>query len=259
MDFFEQLDRAKTSGKAFAAAVITAAAGATPRHPGTKMIIYEDGTLAGTIGGGDIEQLVITDALECLRSRQPLLKVYPVIQSGGNVSGEETIYIEPVFPRARLVLCGAGHVAGKLIPLAKNVGFRVTVIDIREEAMVRERAAAADELIITSAWQEGLSRVPETEDSFLIACSFNFDQDEEILFHLVKRKCAYIGMLASRHKKETIYNHLKKRGIPEEDLEKVHAPIGLEIGAETPEEIALSIAAELVKVRSGIPEKAPFE
>ena len=249
MEFFDELTKAKASGKTFAAAVITAAEGATPRHPGSKMIIFEDGTPAGTIGGGDIEQLVIADALECIRIRQPQLKVYPVIQSGGYVSGKETIYIEPVFPGAGLILCGAGHVAGKLIPLAKSVGFRVTVIDIRDEAMVRERAAAANELIIAPNWQDGLSRVPETEDSYLIACSFNFDQDEEILYRLVQRKCAYIGMLASAHKKETIYNRLKGRGIPGEALEKVHAPVGLDIGAETPEEIALSIAAELVKER----------
>lgn len=250
MDFIQELNTANSSGRAFAVAVITAAEGTTPRHPGTKMIVYEDGKQSGTIGGGDIEQAVLSDALACFRTKEPLLKTYPVIQSDGVESGSETIYIEPFFPRSRLILCGAGHVAGKLIPLAKSVGFRVTVIDIRDEAMVRERASAADEFILAASWAEGLARVPESDDSYLIACAFNFDQDEEILSHLIRRRSAYIGMLASRYKRETIYNHLMERGIAEEDLSRVHSPIGLPIGAETPEEIALSIAAELLKVRN---------
>ena len=250
MDFIQELNTANSSGRTFAVAVITAAEGTTPRHPGTKMIVYEDGKQSGTIGGGDIEQAVLSDALACFRTKEPLLKTYPVIQSDGVESGSETIYIEPFFPRSRLILCGAGHVAGKLIPLAKSVGFRVTVIDIRDEAMVRERASAADEFILAASWAEGLARVPESDDSYLIACAFNFDQDEEILSHLIRRRSAYIGMLASRYKRETIYNHLMERGIAEEALSRVHSPIGLPIGAETPEEIALSIAAELVKVRN---------
>ncbi len=252
MNFIDLLNTARSSGKAFAVAVVAETEGTTPRHPGTKMIIYEDGTTAGTIGGGEIERCVIRDAQACLTSRTPLLKTYPVIQTGGHQSGSETIYIEPSFPAAHLILCGAGHVAGKLIPLAKSVGFRVTVIDIRDEAMVRERAGSADAFILASDWKEGIARIPESSGLYFIACSFNFDQDEEILYHLVRRKNAYIGMLASRFKKETIYNHLRERGVPEELLLPVHAPIGLEIGAETPEEIALSIAAELIKIRNKV-------
>ena len=191
MGFIHQLNTAHSSGKAFAAAVITAAEGTTPRHPGTKMIIYEDGTLAGTIGGGEIEHSVIRDAYACLSSREPLLKTYPVIQSDGIQSGSETIYIEPSFPPAHLILCGAGHVAGKLIAPAKSVGFRVTVIDIRDEAMIRERAAAADEFILASGWAEGLARIPANENQYLIACAFNFEQDEEILYHIVRRISAH--------------------------------------------------------------------
>ena len=246
------MNDAHNSGKAFAVAVITDTEGTTPRHTGTKMIVYEDGTLSGTIGGGEIELDVIRDAQGCLLSREPLLKTYPVIQSDGIRSGSETIYIEPSFPPAHLILCGAGHVAGKLIAPAKSVGFRITVIDIRDEAVIRERAAAADEFILTSGWAEGLARIPEKENQYLIACAFNFEQDEEILYHLVRRKNAYIGMLASCYKRETIYNHLQGRGVTAEQLNRVHAPIGLPIGAETPEEIALSIAAELVKIKNKI-------
>ena len=226
MDFVEMLNTARNSGKAYAFALITAAEGATPRHPGAKMIVYEDGSIAGSIGGGEIERQVINDALCCIAGRNPVMKKMDVVQSGGLVSGSETIYIEPVFPPAHLILCGAGHVAGKLIPLAKNLGFRVSVIDIRDEAVFRERTA------------------------YLIACAFNFEQDEEILFRILQRKSAYIGMLAGNFKVQTIYNHLRARGVPDEQLRKVHAPIGLEIAAETPEEIALSIASELVFVKN---------
>lgn len=250
MDFIQELNHARTSGKSFAAAVITADEGTTPRHAGSKMIIYEDGAIAGTIGGGEIEQLVIADAMKCLQNRKPVLKSYPVIQADGKESGRETIYIEPYIPKARLVLCGAGHVAGKLIPLAKSIGFNVTVIDIRSEAMFRERASEADNFIPADSWEAGLSQISDNSDGYYIACSFNFDQDEEILYHLLQRKSAYIGMLASQYKKETIYNHLRQRGISDERLNAVHSPIGLPIGAETPEEIALSIAAELLQVRA---------
>ena len=250
MEFLEELNRAHDSGKAFTAAVIIAVEGTAPRHPGTKMIVYEDGTLAGTVGGGEVEQLAAAAALACLQAREPAVKTFPVIQSGGRVSGRVTIYFEPVFRAARLILCGAGHVAGRLVPLAKAVGFRVTVIDIREDEAVRERAAAADEFIREPSWKEGLDCIPEDPDSFYIACAFSFAQDDEILFHLLQRKSAYIGMLASPYKKQTIYNHLKERGVSEESLARVHAPVGLPIGAETPEEIALSIAAELVQVRN---------
>ena len=249
VEFFEALNAAHSSGKVYAVAVIAETDGTTPRHPGTKMIIYEDGSQSGTIGGGEIEQQVLTDARTVFVSRKPLLKIYPVIRSDGEESGRETIYIEPVFPRSRLILCGAGHVAGKLIPLAKSIGFHVTVIDIRDEAMVHERAAAADRFILAASWAEGLDGIPDTADNWFIACAFNFDQDEEILFHLLQRRSAYIGMLASSYKRKTIYNHLVERGIPEASLARVHSPIGLQIGAETPEEIAVSIAAELVKER----------
>ena len=250
MEFIDLLNAARSSGKTYAFAVITAAQGGTPRHPGAKMVIYEDGTLAGTIGGGEIEQNVIADALNCISSRKPLMKTYDVIQSGGLVSGSETIYIEPAFPPVHLILCGAGHVAGKLIPLVKTLGFRVTVIDIRDMAIVRERASAADEFILAPSFADGLARIPESEDQFLIACAFNFEQDENILYHLIQRKSAYIGMLAGKYKVQTIYNHLRERGVPDERLNSVHAPIGLEIAAETPEEIALSIAAELVLIKN---------
>ena len=250
MDFIEMLNAARSSGKAFAEVILTATEGTTPRHAGTRMIVSEDGTISGTIGGGDIEQLVIADALSCFHTRKPLLKTWPVVQNDGEQSGSETIYIQPHFPRARLILCGAGHVAGKLIPIAKSIGFAVTVIDIRDEAQVRERAAAADEFLLSASWAEGLSRIPEADNQYLIACAFNFDQDEEILFHLLQRKNAYIGMLASSYKRETIYNHLQQRGVSEENLRQVHSPIGLPLGAETPEEIAVSIAAELLRVRN---------
>ncbi len=250
MDFLEELNRASASGRAFAVCVLTAAEGAAPRHAGAKMIVFEDGTASGTVGGGAVEQHVTADALECLRSRKTLLKTWPVIQSDGIQSGSMTVYIEPSFPRSRLVLCGAGHVAGKLVPLAKTLGFRVTVIDIRDESMVRERAGSADELLIVPSWAEGLARVPEGPDTYLIACAFNFEQDEEILYRLVQRESAYVGMLASAYKRQTIYGHLRSRGISAEQLEKVHSPIGLQIGAETPEEIAVSIAAELVRARA---------
>ena len=249
-DFIEELNKAGQSGKAFAAAVITAAEGSTPRRPGAKMLIFEDGSLSGTIGGGAIELQVIRDALESLRSKEPVMKTYPVIQTDGRISGQETVYIEPILPKSRLILCGAGHVAGHLIPIAKSIGFHVTVIDIRDEEKVRARAAAADRFILAGTFAEGLKQIPEDPGDFLIACAFNFEQDEEILFRLAGRQSAYVGMLAGRQKIRTIFANLRERGVTEAQLAKVRAPIGLPLGGETPEEIALSIAAELLQERN---------
>ncbi len=252
MNFIEQLTNASHGGKAFAAAVIVEAKGSTPRHAGAKMIVFEDGSFVGSVGGGSIEQDVIAKARAGLRSRQPVLLHYEVIQSDGSVSGEESIYIEPSFPPDTLILCGSGHVAGKLIPLAKGIGFRVIVIDIRPDDAVRERARQADQYILAQSFTQGLATLPDHEGSYYIACSFDFAHDEEILRELLKReKSAYIGMLSGRHKVQTIYNHLKEQGVTDESLARVHAPIGLPLGGETPEEIALSIAAELLQVRGG--------
>lgn len=253
MNFIEQLSTASRSGKAFAAAVIVDAQGSTPRHAGAKLIVFEDGSFTGTVGGGSIEQDVIARAMDSLRSRQPALLHYEVIQSDGSVSGKEMIYVEPSFPPDTLILCGSGHVAGKLIPLAKSIGFRVIVIDIRPDNAVRERARQADEYILAQSFTEGLAAIPDRGDTYCIACAFDYDHDEEILRALLKReKSPYIGMLSGRHKVQTIFNHLKEKGVTDAALARVHAPIGLPLGGETPEEIALSIAAELLKVRSGL-------
>ena len=253
MNFIEELTTASRSGKAFAAAVIVDARGSTPRHAGAKMIVYEDGSFVGTVGGGAIEQDVMAKALDSLRTRTPALLHYEVVQSDGSVSGEESIYVEPSFPADTLILCGSGHVAGRLIPLAKSIGFRVVVIDIRPDEAVRERAREADEYILAKSFTEGLAGIPDREGTYCVACAFDFEHDEEILRELLKReKSAYIGMLSSRHKVQTIYNHLREQGVTDESLARVHATIGLPLGGETPEEIALSIAAELLKVRSGL-------
>lgn len=253
MNFIEQLSNASRGGKAFAAAVIVDAQGSTPRHAGAKMLVFEDGSFVGSVGGGSIEQDVIAKAMDCLRSRRPVLLHYEVIQSDGSVSGQESVYVEPSFPPDTLILCGCGHVAAKLIPLAKSIGFRVIVLDIRPDNAVRERAREADQYILAQSFREGLAAIPDRAGSYCIACAFDYEHDEEILGELLKRKnSAYIGMLSGRHKVQTIFNHLKEKGVTDAALARVHAPIGLPLGGETPEEIALSIAAELLQVRSGL-------
>jgi xanthine dehydrogenase accessory factor len=235
-------------------AVVTVAAtrGSVPREAGAKMIVYSSGKTSGTIGGGKFESLVIAESLEALRGRQPLLKMYP-LHEGGTESfgaicgGEVTVFIEPQNAGEAIVLVGGGHCAQAIAKLARECGWHVTIVDDRQEVLAEDSAAhmkiggpSAAEFIASKLWQG---------DEALIMVSRNFEIDREALHAALQQTgIGYVGMIGSERKVRRVFDELRTRGVSETALATVHAPLGLDIGADSPAEIAVSILAEVMQV-----------
>ena len=235
-------------------ALVTVAAtrGSVPREAGAKMIVYADGKTSGTIGGGKFESLVLADALAVLRGRQPVLKTYPLHEGdaesfGAICGGEVTLFIEPQNHREAVVLVGAGHCAQAIAKLARECGWHVTVLDDRAEHLAECDAATVKigdrpppEFIAAHEWQR---------DEALIIVSRNYEIDREALHAALQQTgIRYLGMIGSQRKVRRVFDELRARGVDDAALAKVHAPIGLDIGADSPAEIAMSVLAEAMQV-----------
>jgi xanthine dehydrogenase accessory factor len=223
------------------------------------MIVFPDGNFEGTIGGGQMESRVIQDALISLVDGKPQLMEYAFVdpQKGddGVCGGQVKVFIEPMLPTSTLVVLGAGHVGKAVAYLADWLGFRVVVSDDRAELCTSENIPEADELII-----DQLSSLPErmeiTTQTFLVLTTRDVDIDVTGLPALLDTPAAYIGVIGSKRRWATTRKILIKQGISEDKLARVKSPIGIELNAETPEEIAVSIMAEIIKTRrAGFGEK----
>jgi xanthine dehydrogenase accessory factor len=223
------------------------------------MIVFPDGNFEGTIGGGQMESRVIQDALISLVDGKPQLMEYtfvdPQKEDDGVCGGQVKVFIEPMLPTSTLVVLGAGHVGKAVAYLADWLGFRVVVSDDRAELCTSENIPEADELII-----DQLSSLPErmeiTTQTFLVLTTRDVDIDVTGLPALLDTPAAYIGVIGSKRRWATTRKILIKQGISEDKLARVKSPIGIELNAETPEEIAVSIMAEIIKTRrAGFGEK----
>ncbi len=194
------------------------------------------------MGGAELEKKVLSEGEEVLRNRKPRI----LALSHEDASME--ILLEPVFCEPTVYIFGGGHVSEQVAPLAKNVHFKVVVIDDREIFANRERFPEADEVIV-SEFEKCFDRLSIDESSYLVIVTRGHLYDGIVLEQALKSKARYIGMIGSRKKIGTLYQSLTAKGIAKEALGRVHAPIGIEINSETPEEIAVSIVAELIKVR----------
>ncbi len=254
----EALLDARTRHQPCVLATLAVVTGSTPREAGTKMIIFPDGRLLGTIGGGKFESLVVADALDSLGGGTPVLKTYPLHEAapesfGAICGGEATVLLEPQRPGAALVILGAGHCGQALCHLAFDCGWHVTVIDDRTEllaacsAHVRHKGDAPA-FIAAHDWRA---------DEALVLVSRNHELDREALAAALKHPgCGYLGMIGSRRKVRQVFDDMRQRGMSEESLARVHAPLGLDLAADAPMEIAVSILAEIMMVlrqRSGRP------
>ena len=249
---FQELLAARERRAACALATVAATTGSVPREAGAKMIVYADGKTSGTIGGGKFEALVIADAVAALRGRRPLLKTYPLHEGdscsfGAICGGEVTMLMEPQTTGEALVLVGAGHCAQAIAKLARECGWHVTVLDDRADRLAECAAAALKigdcppaDVIAAHNWQP---------DEALVLVSRNYPIDSEALHAALQQTgIAYLGMIGSARKVRRVFDELRKRGVSESALEKVHAPIGLDIGADSPPEIAVSVLAEAMQV-----------
>ena len=254
-EVFAALAQALEEGEPAALVTIVATTGSTPQRVGAKMLVFGDGRTVGTIGGGCYENDAFWKAREALTHRRPQVVKYELSddfaqESGLICGGQMEVYIEPVEPSPELYVIGAGHVGFHLARLAQDVGFRVHVVDDREKFASRERFPEATEVVVDDipAW---IARTTLPPHVYVVIVTRGHTNDLEALRGLASRDLRYLGLIGSRAKVARIYDALTEAGIPAQMLARVHAPIGLEIGAVTPQEIAVSILAELIAVKHG--------
>lgn len=246
-----QLQAAVESGRPVVLATVVATRRSVPRHAGSKMLVFEDGPSVGTVGGGEMESRVITEAQEAFVTRQPKLLDYalqePARGDPGVCGGEVQIYLEPYMPAHTVVVIGGGHVGRAVVDLADWLGYRTVVIDDRPERLTPDEMPNAGQRLVGSI-AEVLADLPITADTSVAVVTRNVNLDVEAVPLLLQTPARYIGVMGSDRRWREVRSQLAKQGVDEASLGRLHAPIGLEIHAETPEEIAVSILSEIIRV-----------
>ncbi|MBI3206215.1 MAG: XdhC family protein [Myxococcales bacterium] len=242
-----------TSGRRGALATVVRVSGSAPQQPGARLLLAPGGATTGTVGGGAVERAVLGALAECQEHGRPELVVYDLARDLGMCcGGRMEVFIEPVEAAQRLIVFGAGHVARPTAELARRVGFEVTVVDDREELASQERFPDC-ELVLAEPRESAVRLAPRPEDWLLIV-TYDHRLDEEALATFARLPHRYLGLIGSRRKVLRILQRLAGRGdLP--PIDRVYAPVGLDIGAVSPEEIAVSIVAELVALRHGKPAR----
>jgi xanthine dehydrogenase accessory factor len=242
-------------GEPAALVTIVATTGSTPQRVGAKMLVFADGRTVGTIGGGCYENDAFWKARDAIANRRPQLVHYELDddfaqETGLICGGQMSVYIEPIEPSPELYVIGAGHVGFHLARLAQEVGFRVHVVDDREKFASRERFPDATEVVVDDipAW---LQRTTLAQHVYVVVVTRGHTNDLDAIRVLAPRDLRYLGLIGSRAKVARIYAALTEEGMSPDALRQIHAPIGLDIGAVTPQEIAVSILAELIAVKHG--------
>jgi xanthine dehydrogenase accessory factor len=240
------------NNKPAALATVVKTRGASPRNAGAKMLVYPDGTIVGSVGGGEMELRVIAAAKDALRDGQPryLDMTLSNEQRGDPMicGGEMEIFVEPLLTAPTLVIVGAGHIGAAVAQLGKFLGFRIVVLDDRLEFVTPENFPHADERIAGDIVAK-IRDIEITPQTYVVLVTRAHTLDAALLGAVVEKPAAYIGMLGSQRRVLTVMDTLKHQGISEAALARVHAPIGIEIHAETPEEIAVSILAEIIQIK----------
>lgn len=262
MDLFEEIVRLRHEGRRGALATIVHVNGSIPSYESSRMLVRDDGTIAGTIGGGCVEAEVWAAAKDVMRAERPRKLTFnlnndPSYDTGLICGGTLEIFVEPILPSPMLYVFGAGHVSLALARVAGQAGFEIGVVDDREAFANRERFPMARE--IYTCYEDAFAKVRPNPSSYLVIVTRGHKDDMRVLKWAVGTDARYIGMIGSKRKVIAVYKALEAEGIPIDRFARVHAPVGLEIGALTPEEIAVSIAAELIAVRrnaAALPSKS---
>jgi xanthine dehydrogenase accessory factor len=259
-EVFAALGEALKRGEEVALVTIVAANGSTPQRVGAKMLVYADGRVVGTIGGGCYENEALWKAREALKTRKACTVRYELAddfaeESGLICGGQMEVFIEPIEPSPAVYIFGAGHVGQFVGRIAHEAGFQVHVLDDREKFANRDRFPDAAEIVVDDipSW---LARTTLPRSSYAVIVTRGHRHDLDALRALAQQQLRYLGLIGSRAKVKRLYDVLVEDGsVPVERLETIHAPIGLDIGAVTPQEIAVAIVAELIAIRRGKADK----
>ena len=252
MKLLQELLAAQNAGEPVVLATVVKARGSVPRHAGTKMLIYENGRTSGTVGGGEMEARVIQEAAHALKDGLPRTVPYSLVSpeqgDPGVCGGEMELYLEPYLPPVTLLVVGCGHVGRALAHLGHWLGYRVVVTDDREALVTPQLIPHAD-VYLPGSIEQAITASPITSNTFITVVTRNVLVDRLILPVLLASPAPYIGVMGSRRRWNETKQLLLADGISEDALQRIHSPLGLELNAETPEEIALSVLSEITMLR----------
>ncbi len=259
LDIYEEIVRIRKSGGAAALATIISRKGAAPRKDTAKMLVRQDGSTLGSIGGGCVDGEVWQEAMNAIaegtaRVANFRLTEKDMAESGLICGGVLDVFVEPIKALPVVYVFGAGHIAQPLSKMASIAGFKVTIIDDRPTFANEERFPEAD-AVHSEGFNESFDKLNINKNSYVVIVTRGHLHDQLVLKWALGTDARYIGMIGSKRKIDTVYKNLQQEGIPEGEFKRVHAPIGLDIGAETPEEIAVSILAEITQIYKGAAEK----
>jgi xanthine dehydrogenase accessory factor len=261
MDLYEEIVRLRKDGRRGAVATIVNVRGSIPSFKTAKMLVRDDGSIVGTIGGGCVEAEVWQAAREIMESERPRTLTFdlnqnPAHDTGLVCGGTLEVFVEPVLPPADLYIFGAGHVAASLYKVARIAGFDVTVVDDRDAYANRERFPEAQQ-VIAEDFDKAAAQLTPSESSYIVIVTRGHGDDMRMLRWAVQTPAHYIGMIGSKRKTITIFKELQQEGLQAGLFDRVHSPVGLDIGAITPEEIAVAITAELIAKRRKVEHDLP--
>ena len=261
MEIYEEIVKLQREGRRGAVATIVNVRGSIPSFKSAKMLVRDDGTIAGTIGGGCVEGEVWQAAREVMTSEKPRTLTFdlnqdPKYDTGLVCGGTLEIFIEAVLPTPLLYIFGAGHVGHELSKAATRAGFEVIVTDDRDAYANKDRFPEAAQ-IIAEDYDQALARITPNEAAYIVIVTRGHHDDMRVLRWAVQTKAKYVGMVGSKRKAITVFRELMKEGLKPELFDRVHSPVGLDIGAITPEEIAISITAELIALRRQVERPLP--
>jgi xanthine dehydrogenase accessory factor len=253
MDVFDELVRLRALGQKCALATIVEVRGSIPSYESAKLLVREDGSMLGTIGGGCVEAEVWNAAREVLDTEKPRRLKFSLGQdaaydNGLICGGQLDVFVEPVLPVPTAFIFGAGHISKSLATVVTLAGFRAVVIDNRESFANRDRFPDAAE-VHAAEYEEIFPQLAVHETSYVIVVTRGHRDDMRVLRLAIGSPARYIAMIGSRRKVLNVVRELEKEGIARPDLERIYAPMGLDLGAISPEEIAISVAAEMIAVR----------
>jgi xanthine dehydrogenase accessory factor len=259
-DVLEAALRAEESGAPAALVTVIATEGSTPQKAGAKMVVYPDGRIVGTIGGGCVEAEMTWRARQSIEARKPQVASYDLTpdqagEDGLVCGGRMQVFIEPIEGTPTLCLFGAGHVAQPLARMAKASGFRVQVADDRIKFANRERFPDVD-LLVVDDFAAAARQMTLGPNSYAVVVTRGHKGDAEALRAVVGKGLRFVGLLGSRPKLVHLVSGLEEAGVPVDDLSEIHCPLGIEIGAVSPEEIAVSVLAQMIAVRHAVPASA---
>jgi xanthine dehydrogenase accessory factor len=252
MDLFEEIVRMRRAGQRGALATIVHTNGSIPSYESSRMLVREDGSIAGTVGGGCVEADVWAAAKEVMQKESPRKLVFHLnneatYDNGLICGGTVEVFVEPILPQPMVYLFGGGHVSTAVAKAAHSAGFGIAVVDDRAAFANTERFPMAQEIFVS--YEAAFEKLQLNASSYVVIATRGHKEDMRVLAWAVRTPARYVGMIGSKRKVLSVYRALEKEGYARQEFERVFAPMGLEIGALSPEEIAISIVAELVAIR----------